>query len=67
MDTEIKKFRPHTCQYCGAERKLVETLIDDEFFWNEDEKRYEPNKFTDCFDYTGNEWCGQCKEEWTGL
>jgi hypothetical protein len=25
-------FSKHACQYCGSERKFVETLIDDEFF-----------------------------------
>ena len=67
MDIQTKNFPRHACQHCGAERKLVETVIDDEFFWNEDEQRYEPNKFTDCFDHTGNERCAQCGEDWTGL
>lgn len=66
MQQVAEKFPKHACQNCGAERKLVETLIDDEFFWNEDERRYEPNKFTDCFDHTGNERCAQCGEDWTG-
>jgi len=59
-------FAPHACQLCGAERKLVETLIDDEFFWNEETGRYEPNDFTDCFEHTGNVRCAQCGEAWTG-
>lgn len=63
---QTKEFSKHACQYCGAERKLVETLIDDEFFWNGDDKRYEPNKFTDSFEHTGNERCAECKKKWTG-
>lgn len=63
----MQKFPKHACQSCGSERKLVETLIDDEFFWEENEKMYQPNGFTDCFDHTGNEWCAQCGKEWTGI
>ena len=66
MDTEIEKFPKHACQHCGSERKLVETLIDDEFVWNEYRLQYEPNKFTDDFEHTGNVRCAQCGEEWTG-
>jgi len=36
----MKKYSKHACQDCGAERKLVEIIIDDEFYWNEKEKRY---------------------------
>lgn len=60
------KFPKHACQHCGEERKLVETIIDDEFFWNEDKKIYEPNKFTDNFEHTGREHCAHCGKEWTG-
>jgi len=66
MQKTITNFPEHACQLCGSERKLVETLIDDEFFWDEKEKRYQSNKFTDDFEHTGNERCAQCKEEWTG-
>lgn len=66
MQHTTTNFQKHACQFCGAERKLVETLIDDEFFWNENEKRYEPNKFTDSFEHTGNEQCAECQKEWTG-
>lgn len=66
MKSEIKKFPKYACQYCGAKCKLVETLIDDEFCWCEDEKRYEPNKFMDIFEHTGNDRCGECQKEWTG-
>lgn len=66
MDTENGKFPQHACQHCGSERKLVETLIDDEFVWNEDRLQYEPNGFTDCFEHTGNDRCAQCEREWTG-
>ena len=67
MDTEIKTLPKHTCQLCGCERKLVETVIDDEFCWNEQEKIFQPNGFTDAFEHTGNNRCAQCEEEWTGL
>lgn len=63
----MKGFPQHTCQYCGAERKLVETLIDDEFYWDEQRKEYLPNKFMDNFEHTGAEWCANCKKEWTGV
>lgn len=66
--TEVTKTIPkHACQFCGCERKLVETLIDDEFVWNEIEKMYQPNGFTDMFEHTGVVRCAECKEEWTGL
>ena len=67
METIITKFPKYACQHCGSECKLVETLIDDEFCWNENEQRYEPNKFMDEFEHTGNEQCSQCKRDWTGL
>lgn len=67
MQHTTKNFQKHACQHCGAERKLVQTLIDDEFFWNEDEKRYEPNKFMDDFEHTGSERCAVCEKEWTGV
>jgi hypothetical protein len=65
MNTKTK-IPKHACQYCGAERKLVETLIDDEFYWNEVAQKYESNEFTDEFEHTGNERCAQCKRNWTG-
>ena len=64
---EKKSFQKHACQSCGSERKLVETIIDDEFFWNEDEQMYQPNKFTDIFEHTGKQRCAQCSEDWSGL
>lgn len=67
MEYAIKKYPEHACQFCGSEFKLVETLINDEFFWNEHEKMYQPHEFSDDFEHTGNQWCGQCEKEWTGL
>jgi hypothetical protein len=67
MNTASKKFPKHSCQYCGSERKLVETLIDDEFMWNDIEQAYEPNKFNDDFEHTGEERCSICEKEWTGV
>lgn len=66
MQNVTQDFQKHSCQYCGAERKLVETIIDDEFVWNENEKRYEPNKFSNSFEYTGNVRCAECEQVWTG-
>jgi len=65
MKEKKESYPGHSCQYCGSERKLVETLIDDEFVWD---KHYGfiPNKFTDCFEHTGNERCARCEESWTG-
>ncbi|PIT89317.1 MAG: hypothetical protein COU27_00965 [Candidatus Levybacteria bacterium CG10_big_fil_rev_8_21_14_0_10_36_7] len=67
MENEIKKYPKHACQYCGAERKYVETIIDDEFFWSEKENIYQPNGFTDIFEHTGNNRCAECEKNWTGL
>ena len=49
MEETNNKFPEHACQLCGAERKLVETLIDDEFVWDETDRAYQPNGFMDCF------------------
>jgi len=67
MNQKSKKFPKHACQFCGCERKLVETIIDDEFFWDENTKEYQPNKFTDIFEHTGNNRCAKCEREWSGL
>jgi len=66
MKKKDKEFPKHACQFCGCERKLVETLIDDEFVWNEVEQTYQPNVFTDTFEHTGTARCAECKEQWTG-
>lgn len=60
-----KNYLQHACQHCGEERKLVETIIDDEFVWSEVDETYLPNKFTDNFEHTGNERCARCKKKWT--
>lgn len=67
MKNSEKYFPKHACQLCGSEIKLVETIINDEFFWDDDLKRYLPNKFIEQFEHTGKERCGSCNEEWTGL
>lgn len=67
MNKSKPKFPKHACQFCGSERKFVETLIDDEFFWDKDEKVYQPNKFTDIFEHTGNERCAECEKKWSGF
>ena len=66
MQHATEKFPQHACQKCGSKQKLVETVIDDEFYWNPDEQRYEPHQFANEFEHTGNERCGRCREEWTG-
>ena len=66
MKNETKTFPRHAYQFCGFERKLVQTLIDDEFIWNEIEKIYQPDGFTDTFEHTGYAYCPECKEQWTG-
>ena len=63
MKNEIKKYPKHACQNCGAKRKYVETIIDDEFFWSEKENIYQPNGFTDIFEHTGNNRCAECEKE----
>ena len=67
MNTTLNKFFKHACQFCGCERKLVETLIDDEFVWNEYDKEYQPNGFTSTFEHTGNVQCPECLRPWTGI
>jgi hypothetical protein len=66
MDTATV-YSKYACQLCGSTRKLVETVIDDEFVWNESEKRFEPTKFSDEFEHTGEERCVECNTDWTGL
>jgi hypothetical protein len=46
MNDDTKTFPQHACQFCGCDRKLVETIIDDEFYWDETTKTYQPNGFT---------------------
>lgn len=62
-----KQISKHACQLCGCERKLVETIIDDEFYWDEDSQTYQPNGFTEMFEHTGNNRCAECGEDWSGL
>jgi hypothetical protein len=66
MNNILQIYPAHACQHCGSETKFVETLIDDEFSWNEQERRYEPNHFTDMFEHTGNDRCAECGKDWTG-
>ena len=61
------KYPKYACQFCGSTRKLVETVIDDEFIWNEDEKYYEPDGFANEFEHTGEERCASCGKDWTGI
>lgn len=66
MNNINKNIPKHACQVCGSEIKLVETIIDDEFFWDEQSGMYQPNGFTDCFEHTWNERCSECQNDWTG-
>lgn len=66
MIKSVSKFTGHACQKCGSERKFVETVIDDEFCWDERSKTYQPNGFADDFEHTGNDRCAECDESWTG-
>lgn len=67
MNSHTKTFPINACQLCGSENKFVETIIDDEFFWDKDSQMYQPNGFTDMFEHTGNNRCAECEKEWTGL
>jgi hypothetical protein len=67
MKKKKLKFPKHSCQFCGSKRKLVETIIDDEFYWDEIQKKYQPNGFTDSFEHTGVQRCAQCNKTWTGM
>jgi DNA-directed RNA polymerase subunit M/transcription elongation factor TFIIS len=64
--TKKLKVAKHACQQCGSERKLVETLIDDEFIWDDASKTYVPNKYMDDFEHTGSVHCSECGDIWTG-
>ena len=66
MNTKNTQFAKHACQLCGSELKWVETIIDDEFYWDERRQMYQPNKFMDDFEHTGNQRCAECREEWSG-
>jgi hypothetical protein len=66
MKKKTKTFPKHACRFCDCERKYIETIIDDEFVWNEIEKIYQPNGFTDSFEHTGYAYYPECKEQWTG-
>ena len=66
MSDTKKNFPKQACQVCGSEIKLVETIIDDEFFWDEQTQMYQPNGFIDCFEHTGKERCSECQNDWTG-
>lgn len=67
MKKKTKTFPKHACQFCGCERKLVETLIDDEFCWDETTQMYQPNGFASAFEHTGYVQCAGCEQEWTGM
>lgn len=67
MKKKTKTFPKHACQFCGCDRKFVETIIDDEFFWDETDQTYVPNGFTDTFDHTGVVSCAECRQSWTGM
>lgn len=60
-------FEKWQCQNCGYDRKYVETLLDDEFAYNEDTKQYEAVGFADEFEHTGKEICVNCEKDWTGI
>jgi hypothetical protein len=60
------KYAKHLCQHCGSDSKWVETLIDDEFTYNEHTKEYEANGFSDDFRHTGVEVCTKCNKPRTG-
>ena len=66
MCTNKTTFPKHACQHCGSEVKLVETIIDDEFIWDENAKKYIPNQFSDQFEHTGVERCASCNMDWSG-
>jgi hypothetical protein len=67
MKNRVKKYSKYVCQFCGSQRKFVETIIDDEFYWDEITKTYQPNGFTDMFEHTGNNRCAECQKIWSGL
>lgn len=65
MIDELQSIPIHACRFCGSEIKHVETLILDEFVWDEHSRTYHPNGFTDIFKHTGNEWCAECGNPWS--
>lgn len=54
MDIVIEHPK-YACQVCGSTRKVVETVVGDEFIWNESEKCQEPSKFSDEFERANEE------------
>jgi len=66
-EKKVKKYPKNTFQFCGSDRKLVETIIDDEFYWDETTKMYQPNRFTNNFEHTGYVQCAVCEQKWTGM
>lgn len=66
MNSAIQ-YPKYACQHCGSDSKLVETVIDDEFCWNDKEMKFEANGFRDDFYHTGEERCAECGRDWTGL
>ncbi len=63
MKKEVKKYPKHVCQFYDCDRKLVETIIDDEFYWNETTQMYQPNRFANAFEHTGYVQCAGCEQE----
>lgn len=61
------EFPKHACQHCWCERKRVETLIDDEFIWDEWANEFTANGFGDNFSHTWKETCCECGKKWTGF
>lgn len=61
-----EKYNKFFCQHCGCERKLVETLIDDEALVDEKTGAVEYMGFTDDFEHTGRVICAGCHKDWTG-
>lgn len=66
MNTNKTTYPKHACQHCGSEVKLVETIIDDEFIWDERLNKYIPHQFSDLFEHTGVERCAVCDNDWSG-
>lgn len=52
------------CRNCWWTSKMVETIIDDEFVFDEETKERQAVGFSDDFIHTGIETCKDCWEDW---
>ena len=60
-------FKKWCCQVCGCDRKLVDCLIKDEYYFDEESGKYELAGSTDEFETQDKAICANCRKPWTGV